>query len=67
MFEETARKIQAEYETDDLDAVISHIIGWLEMSDPPSDLDYEQLDKFEDQIENWIDEFKSKQSESSRP
>lgn len=50
--EETARKIQIEYETGDRDAVISHLSGWLKMSDPPTDLDDEQLEQFEDQIDD---------------
>lgn len=54
----TALRIQTEYELDDLDPVLSHVIGWLEMCDPPPELGEDELDDFEAAVAVWINDFK---------
>lgn len=55
--EKTALRIQTEYELEDLDPVLSHVIGWLEMCDPPPELDEDELEDFEAAVADWIDGF----------
>jgi hypothetical protein len=40
-----------------VEAIRSHIIGWLEMEYEPKGLDDGQMELFESQINVWIDEY----------
>jgi len=40
-----------------IEAIRSHIIGWLEMEYQPKGLDKEQMEFFESQIDAWIGEY----------
>jgi hypothetical protein len=40
-----------------IEAIRSHIIGWLELDYEPKGLDDEQMERFESQIDAWIDEY----------
>ena len=40
-----------------IEAIRSHIIGWLELGYEPKGLDDEQMELFESQINAWIDEY----------
>ena len=44
----------------DRNAILSHIIGWLQMEYEPEGLDENQLEQFENQIDNWIEEYEKK-------
>ena len=37
--------------------ILSHIIGWLQMEYMPEGLDEEQMERFENQIESWVEEY----------
>lgn len=39
------------------DAIISHIIGWLQMEYVPEGLDDDQMEMFESQINAWVEDF----------
>ena len=38
-------------------AIISHIIGWLQMEYVPEGLDDEQMEMFESQINEWVEDY----------
>ena len=40
-----------------IEAIRSHIIGWLEMEYQPTGLDDDEMEQFEAQINAWIDEY----------
>ena len=40
-----------------IEAIRSHIIGWLEIEYQPTGLDDNQMEQFESQIDAWIDEY----------
>jgi hypothetical protein len=40
-----------------IEAIRSHIIGWLEMEYQPKGLDDDQMEQFESQLDAWIDEY----------
>jgi hypothetical protein len=46
-------------------AIRSHIIGWLELGYEPKGLDDEQMERFESQIDAWIDEYNNNMENSS--
>lgn len=37
--------------------ILSHLIGWLEMGYTPEGLDEKQMERFENQIESWVEEY----------
>ena len=39
--------------------ILSHIIGWLQMEYIPEGLDEEQMERFENQIESWVEEYEN--------
>jgi len=51
--EDTARRIHSQSGAP-LEMVQSHVVGWLEMTYEPADLDEEQMEEFERLIELWI-------------
>ena len=51
--EDTARRIHSQSGAP-LDMVQHHVVGWLEMTYEPKDLDEEQMEEFERLIEEWI-------------
>jgi len=51
--EDTARRIHSQSGAP-LDMVQSHVVGWLEMTYEPPDLDEKQMEEFERLIELWI-------------
>ncbi len=59
--EQSAEKIHREMDLCQ-DAIINHIIGWLQMGYVPEELDDEQMEMFESQINAWVEDF-----EGSRP
>jgi hypothetical protein len=44
------------------DAIVNHVIGWLQMGYVPEGLDDEQMEMFESQINAWVEDY-----EGSRP
>jgi hypothetical protein len=44
----------------DRNLILSHIIGWLQMEYEPEGLDENQLEQFENQIDNWVEEYETK-------
>lgn len=44
------------------DAIVNHVIGWLQMGYVPEGLDDEQMEMFESQINAWVENY-----EGSRP
>jgi len=51
--EDTAHRIHSESGAP-LDMVQHHVVGWLEMTYQPQDLDEEQMEEFERLIEEWV-------------
>src|SRR3990172_8753200 len=47
------------------DAIISHVIGWLQMEYVPEGLDDEQMEMFESQINAWVEECEVSRSQST--
>lgn len=47
----------------DLRAITSHVIGWLEMNFEPAGLDEKQMELFEAQIQDWIEEYQAENVE----
>ncbi|MFH0727272.1 MAG: hypothetical protein V2B19_13150 [Pseudomonadota bacterium] len=43
----------------DNQVVLSHLIGWLQMEYTPEVLDEEQMERFENQIESWMEEYEN--------
>jgi hypothetical protein len=39
--------------------LLTHIIGWLQMEYVPERLDEEQMERFENQIRNWVEEYEN--------
>jgi hypothetical protein len=54
--EQSAEKIHREINLCQ-DAIINHIIGWLQMGYVPEELDDEQMEMFESQINAWVKDF----------
>jgi hypothetical protein len=44
------------------DAIVNHVIGWLQMGYVPEGLDDEQMEMFESQINAWVEDY-----EGNRP
>jgi hypothetical protein len=40
-------------------AILSHLIGWLQMEYTPEGLDEEKMERFENQIESWVEEYEN--------
>jgi len=38
----------------DRQAILSHLIGWLQMEYEPEGLDADQMQRFENQIDAWV-------------
>lgn len=62
--EQSAERIQ-EKSGLDKHALLSHIIGWLQMEYVPEGLDDKQMEMFESQINNWVEEYEEILIESS--
>jgi 23S rRNA G2069 N7-methylase RlmK/C1962 C5-methylase RlmI len=58
----TAARIQRRSGSD-LKAITSHVIGWLEMHFEPTGLDEEQMDLFEANIQEWIEDYQAESFE----
>jgi len=43
----------------DNQAILSHLIGWLQMEYTPEGFDEEQMERFENQIESWVEEYEN--------
>ena len=43
----------------DRQSILSHLIGWLQMEYIPEGLDEKQMELFESQIENWVEEYEN--------
>jgi len=54
--EQSAERIHSEMNLGK-DAIINHIIGWLQMEYVPEGLDDEQMEMFESQINAWVEDF----------
>lgn len=55
---QTAKRIHSQTKIA-IEAVKSHIIGWLEMEYEPKGLDETKMEIFEGKIQNWIDDFQA--------
>ena len=64
--EQSAERIQAQSGLDK-QAIVNHIIGWLQMGYVPEGLDDEQMEVFESHIEAWIEEYENTHAQPSRP
>jgi len=56
--DQSAKRIH-KYTGTDLEAIKSHLIGWLEMGFVPKGLDETQMQGFETQIDAWIEDYKA--------
>ena len=54
--EQSAERIHSEMNLCQ-DAIINHIIGWLQMEYVPEGLDDEQMEMFESQINEWVEDY----------
>ena len=63
--EQSVERIQ---ETSGLDkhAILNHVIGWLQMEYVPEELDDKQMEMFESQINDWVEEYEKNLIQSSR-
>ena len=61
--DQSAKRIH-KYTGTDLEAIKSHVIGWLEMGFVPKGLDETQMQDFETQIDAWIEDYKAKKLRS---
>ena len=63
--EQSAERIHSEMNLCQ-DAIINHIIGWLQMGYVPEELDDEQMEMFESHINAWVKEGEVIRSQSTR-
>lgn len=49
----------------DRQLILSHLIGWLQMEYMPEGLDDKQMERFENQIESWVEEYENDLSPAS--
>jgi hypothetical protein len=61
--DQTAKRIH-KYTGTDLEAIKSHVIGWLEMGFEPKGLDETKMEHFETQIDEWIEDYTAGKLES---
>ena len=40
--------------------ILSHVIGWLQMEYIPEGLDEDQMERFENQIDSWLEEYENR-------
>jgi hypothetical protein len=40
-------------------SILSHLIGWLQMEYVPEGFDEEQMQRFENEIENWVEKYEN--------
>lgn len=50
----------------DRQAILSHIIGWLQMEYEPEGLDENQVEQFENQVDNWTEKYEKKLTQKPR-
>jgi hypothetical protein len=62
--EQSAERIHSEMNLGQ-DAIINHIIGWLQMGYVPEGLDDEQMEIFESRINAWVEECEVSQTQST--
>jgi hypothetical protein len=43
----------------DARVILSHVIGWLQLEYVPEALDEEQMERFENQIDAWVEEYEN--------
>ena len=41
--------------------ILSHLIGWLQMEYTPEGFDEEQMERFENQIESWVEQYENEE------
>ncbi len=63
--EQSAERIHREMNLGQ-DAIINHIIGWLQMGYVPEGLDDEQMEMFESRIDAWVKEGEVIRTQSAR-
>ncbi len=63
--EQSAERIQKQAGLD-MYAILSHIIGWLQMEYVPKELDDKQMEMFEYHIDVWVEEFEDRLIKSYR-
>ena len=63
--EQSAERIQKQADLD-MYAILSHIIGWLQMEYVPKELDDKQMEMFEYHIDVWVEEFEDRLIKSYR-
>jgi hypothetical protein len=62
--EQSAERIHSEMNLCQ-DAIINHIIGWLQMEYVPEGLDDEQMEMFESHINAWVEEYEVSRTQST--
>ena len=40
--------------------ILSHVIGWLQLEYIPQGLDEDQMERFENQIDSWLEEYENR-------
>ena len=40
--------------------IMSHVIGWLQLEYIPEGLDEDQMERFENQIDSWVEEYENR-------
>jgi len=56
--EQSVERIKKDSSLDD-HAILSHVIGWLQMEYVPEGLDEDQMEQFENQIESWVEKYEN--------
>ena len=62
--EQSAERIHSEMSLCQ-DAIINHIMGWLQMEYVPEGLDDEQMEMFESHINEWVEEYEVSRMQST--
>lgn len=62
--EQSAERIRREMDLGQ-DAIVNHVIGWLQMGYVPEELDDEQMEMFESHINAWVEEYEVSRTQST--
>jgi len=57
--EQSVDRIRKDSGLDNL-VILSHVIGWLRLEYIPEGLDEDQMERFENQIDSWLEEYEKR-------
>ena len=57
--EQSVDRIRKDSGLDNL-VILSHVIGWLRLEYIPEGLDEDQMERFENQIDSWLEEYENR-------